>query len=1031
MSHFYQDIHYERIREVHRRLEKELVLDWDPLKAVCAVTPEPVPYAERESLEYRPVSEGDVWGHEWDCGWFRVSGKVPESWKGSYVTLWLDIGGEGQIFDADGCPKTAISSGTVFDTHFIRTRVHWIKECEGGEKVDFWMEGGANCLFGASIPADPSHSEGGLKLNGSWTADVRKLRVCRFDYDKWQLWLDLDVIMNLIEALPSGTARRVQVLRIASGALDMLPAGRGGVNSVREALRPIFELGADPATVDVNAIGHAHIDTAWLWPLRETKRKVGRTFSNQLYLMERYPEFKFGESQPQLYDFCRRNYPKLYEKVKKAVAEGRWELQGGMWVEADCNIPNGESLLRQMIHGLNFFKDEFGVEVKNVWLPDVFGYSGNLPQLMRLCGISYFLTQKLSWNRYNRFPHNSFIWRGIDGSEVVAHFPPEDDYNSRIYPAALRKHETNNSEAGLVKDAISLFGFGDGGGGPIEEMIERGRRCTNLNGCPRFHFAFAQPALERIGECRADLDIWDGELYFEMHRGTFTSQAAIKLWNRRTEEALRSAEMLCAAAGLEKYPAAKFDELWKRFLVNHFHDIIPGSSINRVYSEAVPELKAVVEECRGLGMNAARSIMKENSGAMTLFNPSSTEFRGVIELPEGWKGAVCGDGCVSACQREAESYFAAVSVPACGFVTLRSSDTEAEGAAVSGCSDENVLENGKVRYVIDSSMRLVSAVDKASGIEFIQPGEAGNAIRLFDDHPREYDAWDFEEFASRMETARPAVISMERIDGPARSGIMAMMRLGENTVIQQTAWLEKDGERLDFVTNVDWKESHKLCRVEFPVTPRAQEARYEIQYGTVARPTNNNTKWQFAQFECVGHRYVDLSEPDFGVTLLTDCKYGYRVKDGVMSISLLRSPTHPDPVCDRGANVFTYSFLPHTGSLAAESGKILANAAELNQGVTRLEGLEADASVRLPVAFEGSGVEMSVLKRAERENCLVVRLAETSGRCASGRLVSNAGAAAFAECDAVEWNELGEAVASPAEIKFKPFQIRTFKVRMR
>ncbi len=1028
MSNFFQDIHIARLKEGYDRLGHEIVTERVPLTAEYAVTPEPVPYDKRMDLAYQPIQCGEKWGEVWDCGWFRVRGRVPKSWKGGCVTLNLDFTGEALVFDEEGCPLVSLTTGSVFDAAYSKDMVHLFSACKGGEAIDFWVETGANALSGAEMKRDPKWIEDGSSIHGTYPSSIKKLNICLFDYDKWQLRLDLEVILDLIEILPSGSARRMQVLRLASKALDSLPPERGGAQAVREAMRKIFELGVDPATVNVNGIGHAHIDTAYLWPIRETVRKVARTFASQIGLIKRYPEYKFGASQPQLYDFCKQHYPKLYAKVKKAIAEGRWEVQGGMWVEADCNIPSGESLVRQLLVGRNFFRDEFGVEVKNVWLPDVFGYSGNLPQIMRSAGVDYFLTQKISWNRYNKFPHNTFVWQGIDGSEVLAHFPPEDNYNSQVRPSRLKKNETNNSEAGLISDAICLFGIGDGGGGPKEEHIERGLRCQNLNGCPKFNFAFAQPVLERMNESRSELATWVGELYFEMHRATLTSQASTKLWNRRAEEALRAAEMLCSAASIQDYPVAEFNRMWKQLLCGQFHDIIPGSSINRVYVENVPMLQKIVEDCKKLQSTAAAKILQAEKNVVTYFNPSSTSYSGIVVLPEGWKsGSVKGEKL--GVQREADDYVAWVEIPGQSFVTVDLSKTESAGAVTSDVEQTCVLENTEVRYVLDAQLHVLSCFDKTLGIEMIQSGKPANVISLYDDHPSTYDAWDYEEYLDGMKTADVQVISTEKIVGEVRSGVMACLKLGESTFMQ-TAWLGKCGKRLDFVTYVDWRENHKMARVEFPVTVRSQEARFEIQYGTIARATHNNTKWQAAQFEVVGHRYADLSEPDFGFALLNNSKYGYRVKEGVMSLSLLRSPTWPDPVCDLGQHHIVYSILPHEGALASND-EVVTNAAMINQGLEAFVEMKATDESRIPVSFSGAGVELSVIKKAEKEDCLVVRLVERRGCRAKGVLTSVLKNGKFVACQSSEWTHLGEPIASPATISFKPFEIKTFKVTSR
>ena len=1116
MSHFYADRHIDRLRTSVTYVKRSVLGEFIRLDAVCAVTPEPVPFADRLALDYRPIAEGGHWGDAWDCGWFHFTGKVPEGWSGP-VVLRLEFGGEACVFDPDGCPVYGLTNGSVFDADYSKDLYPIFPDAKGGETIDLWVETGANGLFGIDVPADSAWIDDKSKRHGTFDGTLHAARAYRFDYARWQLWFDFVIALDLVEALPEGSARRMQALRIASDAQTALATR--GVDAARAEMQRLYALAPDPAAPDVYAIGHAHIDTGWLWPVRETMRKVARTFASQIHNIKRYPGYKFGASQAQLYDFAKRRYPALYAKVKKAIADGSWEVQGGMWVEADCNIPSGESLVRQFLVGKNFFRDEFGVDVQNLWLPDVFGYSGNLPQILRRAGMGYFLTQKLSWNIYNKFPHNTFWWRGIDGSTVLAHFPPEDNYNSPNLPSSLRKHETNNGEAGLVQEAISLFGIGDGGGGPTENYIERGLRCAHLNGCPPVHFSFAQPALEKMAAYGDKLDTWDGELYFELHRGTFTTQAAMKLWNRRGEEAFRAAEMLCAMAHSASaggsggsaprpfvYPAEEMLDLWKRFLINQFHDIIPGSSIHRIYEEQVPRVQAVVKRLKELQLEAAKSLLAVDPDALTLFNPTSQPFAGTVALPNGWAAATQGDAALPA-QREPDGATrCAVEVPPLSFVTLRrapgsagfqpAETTHAESAEASAqqkphaesaeCAEapstalsetsvlsrpaqaRPVLENARVRYVFDpATMQMIECLDKETGRCLVSAAEPANRLELFEDIPHCYDAWDVEEYALDMRTDTAMIESVELIGGPVRSGLLVKGRIGRSAFTQRV-WLEAGSKRIDFETEIDWREDHRLFRVAFPVAVESQEARYEIQYGTVARPTHDNTKWQHAQFECLGQRFADLSEHDFGAALLNDCKYGYRVKGHELSLSLLRAPAHPDPDADRGINRFTYAFLPHSGDLA--SSDVLAHATALNQGVERFEGLavtspksevqspksrvpspesevqspesrvqspksnagsEGDFALRtsdfgLPLRVSGP-VEFAVLKRAEKEDALVVRLVEQRGVRCEVRVEVAPGAGRLVETNLMEWDDLGE-IDTSKPLEFTPFAMRTFKL---
>ena len=1049
MAHFYTDIHEARIREVFDRIKHDIVRERAPLQAEVAVTPEPVPYDKRLSLKYRPIKQGEHWGNTWDCAWFHVTGAIPKSWKGAYVTLNLNFDGEALVFDKSGCPVIGLTNGSVFDGDYSKDHYHYIASARGGEKIELWIDVGCNGLFGVNRPADPDWEPDPGKKHGHFSSSVSHITACRFDYDLWQLRNDLNVLVALYSTLPKESGKRIRIVRAVSKALDFLPEERGGAPAVREALKKsVFAIGPDPASIHVTAIGHAHIDTAWLWPFRETVRKVGRTWASQIGLIARYPGYKFGASQAQLYKFCKENYPALYAKIQKAVAKGDWELQGGMWVEADCNIPSGESLVRQFLEGMRFFQREFGQTPRNLWIPDVFGYSGNLPQIMRVCGVSFFLTQKLSWNRYNKFPHNTFVWEGIDGSRVVTHFPPEDTYNSNLRPDLLSKHETNNSDAGLVNEAISLFGIGDGGGGPKEEFIENGLRVHALNGCPRVEFGFAQDAFDRIAKLEDELDVWSGELYFEMHRGTYTTQARQKLLNRRGEEALRVAEMLCAAAAMaaagrkskvegrnlstlqpfnpSTYPSAEFSKLWQDLLLCQFHDVIPGSSIARVYKESGELVGNVIEKSHAFAQKAGAKLLRKDADAFTLFNPSSTAYAGVVALPDGWTGAKDAAGNALRVQFADGKAFAAVSVPPAAFASFFKDAAKAapKASAPKRAKNGAVLENDLVRYEFDKDLRLVSAFDKTAEFEFVSPAAPGNFLALYDDHPSCYDAWDIEEYASDMQVGEPADIAFTVSEGPVRSEIKATFRIGKSA-FTQTISLDAGSKRLDFATDADWQETHRLLRVAFPVAVRADEASFEIQYGTLKRATHDNTKWQYAQFESCGHRYADLSDGDFGVALLNDSKYGYRVKGSVLSMSLLRAPTAPDPFADKGAQRFTYSILPHEGALA-DGDDVAAAAAELNQGVERFDGYAATAKSVLPVAFEGEGVELAVLKKAEEGDGLVVRLVERRGHRATGLLTTTLPNAKITPFLATELDDTGPAIAAPACLTFRPFEIKTF-----
>lgn len=1022
MAHFHEQIHIRRIDHFLNRLAHGILLESLPIPVRFAHSTEPVPFAERLSLDFVESSEGEVWGRTWESAWFQVETVVPESWAGEYVVLQADLGGEILVCDSGGMPICGLTGGSVFSSAFSKDLYHMLPQAAGGESVELWLEATCNGLFGVHR-VNPEFNPDPDKLHGHYEGQVKRLRLCRFDYDAWQLNLDANLLFELAKAMPEQTARRASLMRGLSKAVSAYE--KDGMAACQHVLEGLISLRSDPAAMDLYGVGHAHIDTGWLWPVRETVRKSARTFASQIGLIDRYPGYVFGASQPQHYQMVKDNYPDLYDRIKAAVAAGSWELQGCMWVEADCNVPSGESLVRQVIHGKNFFMDEFGTEVKNLWLPDVFGYSANLPQILSRAGVDYFLTQKLSWSKYNRFPHKTFIWEGIDGSRVLAHFPPEDTYNSWVSPGQLREAEAKNPERGIVGEGLSLFGIGNGGGGPKEEHVERALRARDLNGIPRFHMGHAQPVLERLAGLSDELDTWVGELYLEVHRGTLTTQAKTKKLMRRVEEALRAAEMLWAAADLEEYPRQTFDRLWKKVLINQFHDILPGSSIHMVYERTEQELADVIGECRTLSREAGEKLFPADPDKLVLFNPSSTPFADTWELPDGWTRALAR-GTPVAVQAEDGTCRAAVCVPAQSFLELQRTGGECPSVERQDSPEGGVLENDRVKYTFDAAMCLVSAFDKEAGRELIAPGEAGNVLALYEDRPHHFDAWDVDEYYEDCLLEQALVRSVESIGGPVRQGLRAAMSIGEST-IEQTVWLRPDSKRLDFVTNVDWRERHKMLRVAFTTSIRAQSATSEVQYGHINRRNNRNTYWDHATFEAVAHRWIDISESDYGFALLNDCKYGHKALGGTLDLNLLRSPAEPDPVADVGKHTFTYSILPHVGILQ-DSG-VFAEASMLNQGLTAIPG-RAGADVRLPVVVEGDGVEMSVLKRAEKENCRVVRVVEILGRHTTVVLTAADPAARIVPTDLMEWRDRDDdSQAGRLEIALSPFEIATFKLK--
>ncbi len=697
-----------------------------------------------------------------------------------------------------------------------------------------------------------------------------------------------------------------------------------------------------------------------------------------------------------------------------------------MWVEADCNITGGESLVRQFLHGKNFFMDEFGVDVHNLWIPDVFGYSAAIPQIMQKAGVDFFLTQKLSWSRHNEFPHNTFRWRGIDGTEVITHFPPENDYNGTLLPSNLCNAQTRFKENAILDDFTSLFGIGNGGGGPSETHIENGLRLKSLNGAPTVKFGTAESYFEKLRDKADQFESWSGELYLEVHRGTFTTQAATKKGNRKLELKLRETEMLCSMLEPCDYPRKTLDATWKKLLTNQFHDILPGSSIRMVYEQAERDYADGIATCNELIANAAKTLFCDSDSAVTLMNSLGAAFSAPIRLPDSWAGhqVIDATGSDLAVQEEEGGCFALTSLAPYSLTSLRRGAPVSPVAAPTA-QNELVLENEFIRYTFAPDATISSIYDKQTERECLPEGDKANLFSLYVDIPHCFDAWDIDLWYEQNLLEHAQSVSYTRMpDGPVRNRIRFELKIGSSTISQQIV-LPVNSRRLDFETNVDWREMHRMLRVAFPTTIRASEATCEIQYGYLRRPTHRNTSWDMAKFEVASHRYVDLSDHDSGMAVLNDCKYGYKLAENVIDLNLLRSPTEPDPDADYGKHSFTYSLLPHNGSFI--ESEVIPQAAMLNQPPLILDGCENKTGA-LPCRLEAEAISLEVLKRAEKGDEWILRLVETRGRHSSGTLILNEGST-LTETDLMEWND-GESIQtnSSVELELNPFEIRTYKL---
>ncbi len=1018
-----------RLMSFYERSEEDLYTEYAPLELHVATTDHPVPWEQRLGLTYRTSGEGDAWGHDWQSGWFHVTGRIPESWDGRTGVMRLNLGGECLVYDENGAPLCGLTNTSVYHPGTTKEVFYWERPFRGGEIVDLWVEAAANNILGPEHFNWNPHAERETHPAGVSTGVVRIARMALWNEELYQFRVQFWQLWYYVEFLGKDGNNNV-CRRIVHAMNKALDAYRGDPRRAGEAMKelaPVWSWRAKGSAPRCTAIGHAHIDVGWLWPVRESVRKAARTFSSQLRLFKRHPEYRFGASQPQLYQFVKDRYPALYERIRQAVHEGRWECQGGMWVEADNNMPSGESLVRQFLHGKNFYRDEFGVEVRNLWLPDVFGYNGNTPQIMRICGCDFFLTQKLSWNTIHKPPYSTFRWKGVDGSQVATHFPPENDYNSCCSFSLLARAQDRLQESAILPEFLSLFGLGDGGGGPNEDYVARAKLARDWEGVPKVKMGFAQPFFDRVLDHSPELPVWEGELYFENHRGTLTSQARTKRNNRKLEERLWQTEALCSLLPAGKYPRKELERICKLLLINQFHDIIPGSSIRLVYDRTEKEHAQCLKELSDLLDQAARELFAPENDALVFYNSLSTPYERPLVLPEELSGCALVDeeGRGIPCQRESTGHLVAeAQVPAWGFRTLRANS----GVAPEECLQDRelILENDRVRYVFDKMGRLLSAVDLTTGQEFLTA--PGNAFYVFQDTTAIYDAWNIDPWYRGEELPWEPTLLEEplRETGPVRQVLRFRFAFLHSTLEQEIS-LDRKSARLEFCTTVEWHESHKMLRVAFPTNVHSDEASFQIQYGVMKRATHTNTSHQQVQFEVCAHRYADLSDKERGAALLNDGKYGHSVRGGVMELNLLRSPKWPDYNADQGTQYVTYAFLPHQLTLADST--VSPEAAMLNREPWLFPGFSA-GTLAFPVRVEGEGVSWEVLKRAEKNNDWILRVVETRGRHATGKLFLDKALHGYApfRMDAIEWED-GEPLEALREggyaFSLKPYQILT------
>ncbi len=1001
---------------------------------------------------WQPIERGQAWGALWQTVWLRQTLTIPAELRDQRVALHLRWRTDGNQWSSNAIEAQVFLDDQIFAGLDSEHRIALLPRLDG--PVDLFLQ--------AHVTS--TQPFGGLEL-------------VVLDEPTWQFAHTLRVGLQTVKQIDATSLAYSRMLHRLNTAINMLdlreapasyvgstgpeiastPPSAAFYESVRSAQTYLDEHlleGLDGGTrPQITITGHSHIDVAWLWPLWRTRQKAAHTFSTVLRLMELYPEYHFTASTPQLYEFVQQDYPELYARIKQRIAEGRWEPIGAMWLEADCNIPSGESLTRQFLFGMRFLAEEFGMRDRVLWMPDVFGYSAALPQIMRGCGIDTFMTTKISWSQFNRMPFDTFRWRGIDGSEVLTHFVTTPDpfngyytYNGEVTAAAVSGAWREYRQKAVNDELLYLMGYGDGGGGPTMDQLEMVRRLGDLPNMPQVRYGSAASYFDRLHERVADdprLPTWVGELYLEYHRGTYTSHGWIKQANRRAEHLYHDAEFLCAWAvasgAADDTQRDLLNQGWKLILLNQFHDILPGSSIPEVYQDAREQYAEIMRIGRQVRDVALATLTAGSSAQLLAVNTLGWERSDPLFVPQTLSVdlADVADGlqtqAVETLDGEPGTLIAGLHTPGYGMTDL--SQTERSGQVAPMTISTRRLENQFFRITLDRNGEIAAIFDKRHDRDVLEPGQRANQLIAFEDRPLNYDAWDIDIFYSEKPYPVQDVQSLSVVEsGPIRGGVEIVRRFLSST-IRQRILVYSDVPRIDFATEIDWHEHQILLKAGFPVAINATRATYEIQFGAVERPTHRNTSWDVARFETCAHRWIDLSEGGYGVALLNDSKYGHDLHHNVMRLTLLKSGVNPDPHADQGIQRFTYALLPHVGDWRA--GEVARRAAELNAPLIpyRPQSAREHAPARdLTAAFVGcdaAHVMLDTIKTAEDGNGLIVRVYETQNQRGPATLTFAQPVVAAEVCNLLE-EPIGDVMIDGHALRFsiRPFEIKSFRVQL-
>lgn len=974
---------------------------------------------------------GDRWraGYD-DTRYFEADVVIPDFLADKKVYLTIDFGGEAIVRINDEIVGAVSSKESEADSGWgCRTEIIFKEKFKGGEKLHIQVENAINCgVFCDEAMAGHKDTEYQMRWAGFTAVDELAE----------SYWYDISTALDIYNATEDEYVKSRLYIAIDESAhkIDYDMGEEAFLKSVPEAKetfwKKIDEIKSQTPG-EVIMAGHSHLDVAWLWTVLEINRKTARTFSNNIALMNNYPDFKFTQSQAVLYDFIKQHYPEIYEQVKEKVKNGQWEIVGNAWVEADTNIASGEALVRQLLYGREFFLKEFGVSSDIYWLPDCFGFTWALPQIIKRSGMKYFVTSKLYWNDTNEFPYSVFKWKSHSGDEILAYLqkqPYQGEFNA---PYVINTRH-NNRQNNIVDTSFGMFGYGDGGGGCTFQMLEKGSRLKKLPGVPKTRNSTAKEFFSKIEKFSDSLPVWDGEMYYENHRGTFTSQAFVKKNNRRGEYLMRNAEILNVLCGGE-YPYETIEKAWKLLLINQFHDILPGTSIHEVFENCREEYK----EMKKLGKSVVRSAFTQlNStinapeNAIVVWNLTNWEQSGVVkaEIPFGAKYITDSKGNImpsSLTEKDGRYFieFYAENVPALGYGVYCFSEGSDLFKRVNARKD--LLENEYLKVVIDENGLLDSVTDKETGRQILTG--KGNLLTISHDKPIHESAWNMEFDYQMKQWELIEADSIEVIESSALRGVIEVVRHFNKSTITQKYILEKDKRTLDFETTVDWHEREKVLKAAFPVNIRSRTASCEIAHGSAEYPTHRNTSYDLAKFEFCAHKWADLSEGGYGVSILNDCKYGYNVYTNVMKITLMRGPICPDPTGDIGISTFRYSFYPHAGTWREADTVKLGFAENIPLKASFFNGNGKAAEDRSFINLNCPNIVLDAVKPAQDGNGIIVRVYEAETRHSEVKLSIDLDYNKVIECNLMETDEQ-EVPCNDKEFSFsiKPHEVKTFRL---